>query len=49
MANEWINALKQFNIDKPKWTVPKKDTADYNIVLNIMRLNQKKFSSDRFA
>lgn len=33
-------ALKIFNTDKTKWTIPKKGTTEYNEVMQIMRTLQ---------
>ena len=30
------DALKVFNTDKSKWTIPKKGTTEYNTVMQIM-------------
>jgi hypothetical protein len=35
MPNNYILALKEFNKDKPKWSVPKKDSPDYAKVMKI--------------
>jgi hypothetical protein len=32
----YIDALKEFNKDKPKWCVPKKGSKDYLEVVKIM-------------
>ena len=34
------DALKVFNTDKSKWTIPKKGTTEYNEVMKIMRTLQ---------
>ena len=34
-ANTWIRALKIWNKDKPKYTVPKKGTKDHKEVMQI--------------
>ena len=33
----YIDALKEFNKDKPKWCVPKKGSKDHTEVIAIMK------------
>ena len=42
MPNSWIKALKIWNRDKPKYTVPKKGTKGYNEVKKIQKGNMAK-------
>ena len=34
--NAWLSALKKWNAGRPKYTIPKKGTKDYNEVRAIM-------------
>lgn len=36
-ASKWILALKKFNEGKDRYTIPKKDTDDYNQVVELMK------------
>jgi hypothetical protein len=35
MAKEWIQALKQLNKGKKSWCIPKKNSANYDKVVEI--------------
>ena len=41
MPNVWIRALKKYNENKPKYTVPKKGTVEYAKVKKIMEKMKK--------
>ena len=32
----WLQALKEYNKDKPKWVIPKKGTKEYMEVKRLM-------------
>ena len=36
MPNKWVSALKEMNKGSNNWCVPKKGTAEYQQVMNIM-------------
>ena len=39
MPNPYMDALKKFNEGKTGWCVPRKGTADYQKVMNLMKSN----------
>lgn len=36
MPNKWIDGLKSFNGSSPVWSIPKKNTPQYNLVKKLM-------------
>ena len=41
MVNTWITALKQYNVGKDKWCIPKKGSDDYNKIMGGVKSNKK--------
>ena len=44
---KWVEALKEWNKEKPTWCIPRKDTPEYNEVMAIKNGTAKTVSEDR--
>ena len=47
MTPIFTEALKVYNKSQVRWTIPKKNTADYNKVMEIMKKLQHNFKNDK--
>lgn len=46
---KWIDALKIFNKDRGSWCIPRKSTAEYKAVIDIMKGKSKAKKTKQFT